>query len=140
MSFRTKVSAIAVTAAACMLFAPAAMASSGPIQVTGRQLKSALLPASDFLAGYSAGAELDSVGLLMDFSQVKKAIQCLIQTLDHHFLNDMAPFDVINPSAENIARHIHQETSRLLPPSPAGAVIASITVWETDTTAATFRP
>lgn len=60
MSFRTKVSAIAVTAAACMLFAPAAMASSGPIQVTGRQLKSALLPASDFLASYSAGAELDS--------------------------------------------------------------------------------
>jgi len=60
MSFRTKVSAIAVTAAACMLFAPAAMASSGPVQVTGKQLKSALLPASDFLAGYSAGAELDS--------------------------------------------------------------------------------
>jgi 6-pyruvoyltetrahydropterin/6-carboxytetrahydropterin synthase len=87
-----------------------------------------------------AGAELDSVGLLIDFSQVKKAIQCVMQTLDHHFLNDVAPFDVINPSAENIARHIYQETSRLLPPSPAGAVIASITVWETDTTAATFRP
>jgi 6-pyruvoyltetrahydropterin/6-carboxytetrahydropterin synthase len=87
-----------------------------------------------------AGAELDSVGLLVDFSLVKKAIQGVIQTLDHHFLNDMAPFDVINPSAENIARHIYQETARLLPTSPAGAAVASITVWETDTTAATFRP
>jgi 6-pyruvoyltetrahydropterin/6-carboxytetrahydropterin synthase len=87
-----------------------------------------------------AGAKLDSVGLLMDFSQVKKAIQGVLQTLDHRFLNDMAPFDLINPSAENIARHIYQETARLLPPNPAGAAIASITVWETDTTAATFRP
>lgn len=60
MSFRSKVSAIAVTTAACMMLAPAAMASSGPVQVTGKQLKSALLPASDFLAGYSAGAEDDS--------------------------------------------------------------------------------
>lgn len=60
MSFRCKVSAIAVTAAACMVLAPAAMASSGPVQVTGKQLKSALLPASDFLAGYSVGNEDDS--------------------------------------------------------------------------------
>jgi hypothetical protein len=60
MSFRSKVSAIAATAAACVLFAPAAMASSGPVQVTGKQLKTALLPASDFLTGYRVGTENDS--------------------------------------------------------------------------------
>jgi len=60
MSFRSKVSAIAATAAACVLFAPAAMASSGPVQVTGKQLKTALLPASDFQVGYRAGVEIDS--------------------------------------------------------------------------------
>jgi hypothetical protein len=60
MSFRARATAIAITAAACMVLAPAAMASSGPVQVTGKHLKSALLPASDFLAGYSAGSELDS--------------------------------------------------------------------------------
>jgi hypothetical protein len=53
MSVRAKASAIALTAAACMLLAPAAMASShGPVQVTGKQLKSALIPASGFLPGY----------------------------------------------------------------------------------------
>ena len=52
MSFRAKVTAIAITAAACMMLAPAAMASSGPVQVTGKQLKSALLPTTDFAAGY----------------------------------------------------------------------------------------
>ena len=53
MSLRAKVSAIAFTAATCMLLAPSAMASThGPVQVTGKQLTSALLPASDFVAGY----------------------------------------------------------------------------------------
>lgn len=71
MSFRAKVTAIAVTAAACVVLAPAAMASSGPVQVTGKQLKSALLPASDFLAGYSVGNEGDS-GRKLEHSTVFK--------------------------------------------------------------------
>lgn len=51
MSLRARVSAVAIAAASCMLLTPAAMAS-GPVQVTGKQLNSALLPASDFAAGY----------------------------------------------------------------------------------------
>jgi hypothetical protein len=51
MSFRVKAIA-AAAAAACLLLAPAAMASSrGLVQVTGKQLKSALLPGSDFGPG-----------------------------------------------------------------------------------------
>jgi len=62
MSFRARASAVVLTtAAACLLLAPAAMASShGPVQVTGKQLKGALLPASDFVAGYVASNEADS--------------------------------------------------------------------------------
>ena len=61
MSIRAKVTAVAVTAAACVLLAPAAMAAThSPVQVTGKQLKSALLPASDFVAGYKTTAEGDS--------------------------------------------------------------------------------
>ena len=57
MSFRVKASAIAVSAAICTLLAPAAMASAGvshaPVQVTGKKLKSALLPPTRFQPGYS---------------------------------------------------------------------------------------
>jgi hypothetical protein len=60
MSVRVKATAAAVVALAGLLLAPAAMASSGPTQFTGRQLKAALLPASDFVAGYTAPAESDS--------------------------------------------------------------------------------
>ncbi len=86
------------------------------------------------------GAALDSTGLLYDFVQLKQVIHQVIQAVDHKFLNDLAPFDVINPSAENLARYFYEETSQRLAESPNGARIASITVWETDATAATYRP
>jgi len=60
MSLRAKASAVALTALACLLLAPAALASSGPAQFTGRQLKAALLPASDFAAGYTTPVENDT--------------------------------------------------------------------------------
>jgi len=87
-----------------------------------------------------AGQELDSTGLLYDFVQLKKAIQEVIRSLDHTYLNERPPFDVLNPSAENIARYIYDETARQLPRAVNGAGIASITVWESDVTAATYKP
>jgi 6-pyruvoyltetrahydropterin/6-carboxytetrahydropterin synthase len=87
-----------------------------------------------------AGEELDSAGLLYDFVHLKQAIQGVIRTLDHTYLNELPPFDVVNPSAENIARYIYDQTAKHLPRAANGAGIASITVWESDVTAATYRP
>ncbi|HXW18212.1 MAG TPA: 6-carboxytetrahydropterin synthase QueD [Candidatus Acidoferrales bacterium] len=87
-----------------------------------------------------AGKELDSVGLLYDFVHLKQVIQGVIRALDHRFLNEFAPFDSINPSAENIARYIYDEASKQMKQPANGAGISSITVWETDVTAATYRP
>jgi 6-pyruvoyltetrahydropterin/6-carboxytetrahydropterin synthase len=87
-----------------------------------------------------SGQQLDSVGMLYDFVHLKKVIQEIIRSLDHRFLNDFSPFDVVNPSAENIARYIYEETAKQLREAPNGTGITSITVWETDTTAATYRP
>jgi 6-pyruvoyltetrahydropterin/6-carboxytetrahydropterin synthase len=86
------------------------------------------------------GRELDSVGLLYDFVHLKQVIQGVIRSLDHRYLNEFAPFDALNPSAENISKYIYDETSKQMKAAPNGARIASITVWETDTTAATYRP
>lgn len=85
------------------------------------------------------GKELDATGLLYDFVHLKKVIHGVIQTLDHKYLNELAPFDKLNPSAENIARHIYDETSKNLLKAPNAPRIASVTVWETDTSAATYR-
>ena len=86
------------------------------------------------------GRELDSVGLLYDFVHLKQVIQGVIRSLDHRYLNEFPPFDVLNPSAENISKYIYDETSKQMKAAARGPRIASITVWETDTTAATYRP
>lgn len=87
-----------------------------------------------------AGNEVDSVGLLYDFVHLKQVIQSVIRSLDHKYLNELAPFDVLNPSAENIARYIYDQTAKQLHQAPNGAEVSSITVWESDLTAATYRP
>ncbi|MGA3293649.1 MAG: 6-carboxytetrahydropterin synthase QueD [Candidatus Acidiferrales bacterium] len=87
-----------------------------------------------------AGEELDSTGLLYDFVHLKQVIRGVILSLDHKYLNELPPFDALNPSAENIARYIYDQTSKQIRQTPGGAGIASITVWETETTAATYRP
>jgi 6-pyruvoyltetrahydropterin/6-carboxytetrahydropterin synthase len=84
------------------------------------------------------GPGLDSIGLLFDFTHLKRVIRNIVEGVDHKFLNDQAPFDVINPSAENLAKFFYDETSRQMTAMPEGARIARVTVWETDTTSATY--
>jgi len=85
------------------------------------------------------GKELDSTGLLYDFVHLKHVIQDVIRSLDHKYLNELEPFDKLNPSAENIARHIYDETSKHILKSPNATRVAGVTVWETETSAATYR-
>ena len=86
------------------------------------------------------GPDLDSFGLLFDFKDLKQIIHCTVDRLDHQFLNDLPPFDVLNPSAENMARYFYQESERLLAEKlpPNGVRVKAVTVWETDTTTATY--
>ncbi|HUJ21170.1 MAG TPA: 6-carboxytetrahydropterin synthase QueD [Bryobacteraceae bacterium] len=84
------------------------------------------------------GEELNPAGLLVDFTDLKRLIRAIVARLDHQFLNDLAPFDAINPSAENMARYFYEELSRGLDAS--GARIREVRIWETDITSATFRP
>jgi 6-pyruvoyltetrahydropterin/6-carboxytetrahydropterin synthase len=86
-----------------------------------------------------AGKELDSTGLLYDFANLKQVMQAVISSLDHIYLNEFSPFDVLNPSAENIAHYIYEEIAKKLPEAANGAEISSVTVWESDVTAATYR-
>jgi 6-pyruvoyltetrahydropterin/6-carboxytetrahydropterin synthase len=86
------------------------------------------------------GPQLDSIGLLYDFTHLKRILRELIGCVDHKFLNDQAPFDVLNPSAENLAKFFYDETSRQVPQAANAPRITSITVWETDDTSATYTP
>jgi 6-pyruvoyltetrahydropterin/6-carboxytetrahydropterin synthase len=86
------------------------------------------------------GERLDRTGLLVDFIDVKDLMGAVIARLDHVFLNDVPPFDVRNPSAENIAAYFYEEMTGGLASTPVPVRIREVKVWETDIQSATYRP
>ena len=86
-----------------------------------------------------AGSELDRAGLLLDFKLLKQVMRPVIERIDHRMLNDIEPFVELNPSAENLAKFFYDETNRQLETMTAGRVrVKDCTIWETDSTTATY--
>jgi 6-pyruvoyltetrahydropterin/6-carboxytetrahydropterin synthase len=84
------------------------------------------------------GEKLNAIGLLYDFVEVKRMVRDISERLDHYCLNDVAPFDQINPSAENIAKHFFDEVTQRMG-EVEGVRVSWVKVWETDTSVATYR-
>jgi 6-pyruvoyltetrahydropterin/6-carboxytetrahydropterin synthase len=86
-----------------------------------------------------AGRELDQAGLLLDFKDLKRVMKPVIDYLDHRMLNDLEPFTTLNPSAENLAKYFFDQTNERLKQLTNGRVeIKRVTIWETDTSIATY--
>ena len=83
------------------------------------------------------GSELDQADLLMDFAELKKLMREALEELDHRHLNEVPPFDKVNPSSEMIARHLCQRIAAGL---PAQVAIARVSAWESDDSRATYFP
>jgi 6-pyruvoyltetrahydropterin/6-carboxytetrahydropterin synthase len=83
-----------------------------------------------------SATELDDMGMVIDFKTIKKETNKVCDILDHRYLNDIKPFDVINPTAENLAKYIYQELAAVFKEKPA--IIESVTLWETDRACVTY--
>jgi 6-pyruvoyltetrahydropterin/6-carboxytetrahydropterin synthase len=86
------------------------------------------------------GPQLDSIGLLVDFTHLKQVIREIIKRLDHQFINDLEPFTTVNPSAENLAKYFYEEVTSKVKDLPPGASVTDAVIWETDTAFARYRP
>jgi 6-pyruvoyltetrahydropterin/6-carboxytetrahydropterin synthase len=76
---------------------------------------------------------------LLDFKDLKDVLRPVINYLDHQMMNELEPFTVINPSAENIAKYFFDETNAHLSGVTSGRVrVKDVTIWETDTTTARY--
>ncbi|BCX81997.1 6-pyruvoyltetrahydropterin/6-carboxytetrahydropterin synthase [Methylomarinovum caldicuralii] len=56
---------------------------------------------------------LNDIGIAIDFKAIKAATRTLADSLDNRFLNDIEPFDRINPSAENLAAWFYRQFENL---------------------------
>ena len=79
---------------------------------------------------------LDETGLAADFAVLKAKTDAILDLWDHKFLNDLPPFDKINPSAENLAAEIYHRLEASLNDVPVS--VAAVTVWESENACATF--
>lgn len=73
---------------------------------------------------------LDNVGMGIDFKAIRKATTELTDKLDHRYLNEISPFDEVNPTAENIAAYIYQGLSEKL--NSDHIKVKAVTLWETE--------
>jgi 6-pyruvoyltetrahydropterin/6-carboxytetrahydropterin synthase len=84
-------------------------------------------------------AALDPVGMVLDYAKLAPVKAYIDSTLDHQHLNDvLAPLE-LNPTAENLARFMHEQVVALLGSEAYGVDIA-VGVSETPATWAWFRP
>jgi 6-pyruvoyltetrahydropterin/6-carboxytetrahydropterin synthase len=84
-----------------------------------------------------AAAVLDPQGMVLDFTDFKRILREATAPLDHADLSGVPPFDTVNSTAENLARHIAAEVARRLPPGPR---VHRVEVWETSTSCAIYDP
>lgn len=84
-----------------------------------------------------AGQHLDDVGMLYDFKAIKRDLHAILENFDHRCINEVAPFDVINPTAEHMARVIFYELEKTL---PAPISLKEVAVWESPIARVAYRP
>jgi 6-pyruvoyltetrahydropterin/6-carboxytetrahydropterin synthase len=81
-----------------------------------------------------AGNKLNDTGMLIDFVDVKKKLNGFLETLDHVHLNDLPVFQDINPTTENIAKHVFEKFSEICRPLE----LKRVRVWESDASSVTY--
>jgi|TARA_B100000315_G_scaffold97204_1_gene89369 6-pyruvoyltetrahydropterin/6-carboxytetrahydropterin synthase len=81
---------------------------------------------------------LDEIGMAYDFTVLKRQVSEIIGRFDHVCLNDVPPFDKVNPSSENIASVVFNELQIKL--ADASATITRTEVWETPQNRAAYIP
>ena len=81
---------------------------------------------------------VDDIGIAYDFTVLKQHLEDILSRLDHTCLNDVPPFDKINPSSENIASTIYNELRSKLAGAPVS--ISGVEVWESPQGGVAYSP
>jgi len=83
-------------------------------------------------------SEVDEVGMGYDFVMLKQHLASILSSFDHTCLNDVPPFDKINPSSENIASTIYGELKAKLADTPV--TLSCVEVWESPQSGVAYSP
>ncbi|MDP2927421.1 MAG: 6-carboxytetrahydropterin synthase QueD [Candidatus Omnitrophota bacterium] len=88
-------------------------------------------------------AQLDDIGMVLDFKYLKKKLNATLEQMDHKYLNRIPYFSAaggsasggkkVNPTSENIAKYIYKKLKPQIP------LLNCVTVWENSTSSANYE-
>lgn len=81
-----------------------------------------------------SSVDLNELGMVADFRELKDILVNIVTEMDHKYLNDLDHFKRFNPTSENIARYVYEEARA----KSGGLKIEKVTVWETENASATY--
>ena len=82
--------------------------------------------------------ELDALGMVLDFADLKAMMQEIVGPFDHRVINEIPPFDERNTTAELLSQHVFEEVERRLAGQERVRVVR-VEVWETETSCAVYE-
>jgi 6-pyruvoyltetrahydropterin/6-carboxytetrahydropterin synthase len=77
-----------------------------------------------------SAAEVDELGLGIDFTVLKKLLGDLLEAYDHTMLNDLPEFAQENPTSENLARVLYRQARQRLQILKTRVTLKAVWVWE----------
>jgi len=85
------------------------------------------------------GEKLNELGILVDFKDLKAALNSVLDELDHQYLNELEIFADKNPTAENLAQEIFNRlsTSKIF---DGAAKLAAVKVYESPKSCVMYTP
>jgi 6-pyruvoyltetrahydropterin/6-carboxytetrahydropterin synthase len=81
---------------------------------------------------YVSREQVDSNGFVLDFKELTRILNDILERLDHQDINAVPPFDRLNPTAENLAAYVHEESQKLVAEVDANLTVSKVMVWESD--------
>jgi len=87
---------------------------------------------------YVSCENLDDIGLAVDYKILKRELKAALSDWDHYNLNDVPPFDSINPSSENVARILYDRMAKRL--NDERLHVSRVVIGETCTAKVTYHP
>jgi 6-pyruvoyltetrahydropterin/6-carboxytetrahydropterin synthase len=79
---------------------------------------------------------LDGIGLGLDFLELEKELKEILAPYDHRHMNELPPFDDLNPTTENMARWFYERLEEKV--KDRGLRVRRVRVWEAPAFSASY--
>jgi len=79
------------------------------------------------------GNKLNKLGVVVDFKEIKTALNSILAKFDHTNLNSLSRFKKMNPTSENIAKLVFDEAAKKL------VGVSKVNVFESAISSASYK-